>query len=154
MPARLVAEDAASGLALVASDGLREPPLAVAMASASGQVAILARGQGADGARTLLALPGDAGESALSAPLQPGAAGAPVFAGGALAGIVVSDPSARLQVAGVVLASRHRIASAATVETFLKAQNVTMGAGGAAAAGLGALSAKHGRSVAALACGG
>jgi peptidoglycan hydrolase-like protein with peptidoglycan-binding domain len=158
-PVRLIGEDAASGLAMVGFES-GAPALASAIQSGGEGARILAYGAGPDGARTLLALPGDVAGASLSAPLQPGAAGAPVFGAGGLAGIVVSDPSARLQVAGVVLASRHRIADAAAVERFLKVQGVTMQAGQPAAgaqpspSGLGDITARHSRSVVTISCGG
>jgi peptidoglycan hydrolase-like protein with peptidoglycan-binding domain len=153
-PARLVAEDAAVGLALIQADGLSSPPLAATLKAGGEGVGILAPGAGPDGLRTLLALPGELNGSALSAPLQPGAAGAPLFGPGGLAGLVVSDPSARLQVAGVVLSARHQVADAAAIEQFLKAQGVALSANPAPAVGLGGLSVRHGRSVLAVACAG
>ncbi len=151
--ARIVSEDAQGGLALIAFDGGSAPPLASAVQAGGDSVGVLATGVGPDGAQTLLALPGQLAGEFLSAPLQPGAAGAPLFGPGGLAGIVVSDPSARIQVAGTVLAARHRVADAAAVERFLKAQGVTLAAGQQPGAGLGRLSQQHGRSVVAIACG-
>ncbi|MGL4243622.1 MAG: serine protease, partial [Beijerinckiaceae bacterium] len=155
-PVRLAAEDQASGLALVEADGLNAPAIASPVKAGSAAVGIVARGAGPDGAQTLLTLPGEAGGGAISAPLQPGAAGAPVFAEGALSGIVTGDPSARYQIAGVVIAARHRIADAAAVERFLKAQGVSLPAASSAGsgAGLGALAARHGRSILPITCGG
>ncbi len=82
--ARLIAEDAASGLALVAVEGLAAPPLSAAPAKSDGPVGALAMGPGPDGRRALLALPGDLAGGSLSAPLQPGAAGAPLFSAAGL----------------------------------------------------------------------
>jgi hypothetical protein len=153
---RLGAEDGPSGLAIVDMSG---PAAAVPPPSLSGTadaVGILAMGQGADGVRALLALPGDLSGPWLSAPLQPGAAGAPLFNAGGLAGLVVSDPNARLQVAGVVLAARHRVADAAAIGRFLRAQGVAVAAGGGETGrvGLGDIASRHGRSVVAITCGG
>ncbi len=151
-PARLVAEDAASGLALIQADNLAAPPLAAMVKSATGPVAILAPGAGPDGGRTLLVVGGELGAT-LSAPLQPGAAGAPILGAEGLAGLVVGDPSARVQVAGLVLTGRHRIADAAAVSRFLAAQGVLPAvAPSAPAAASGGLAARHGRSVVAVAC--
>jgi peptidoglycan hydrolase-like protein with peptidoglycan-binding domain len=153
-PAQLVAEDAASGLALVRAEGLNAPAVSTAVGAGFDSVAVIARGAGPDGAATLLALPGEASGSALWAPLQPGAAGAPLFGAGGLAGLVVSDPSARMQIAGVVIAARHRIADAAAIDRFMKSQGLALQAGQPSGAGLGAIAARHGRSVVAVSCGG
>jgi hypothetical protein len=151
-PARLIAEDAGSGLALVTVEGLASPALSAVPAKADGPVGALAMGPGPDGRRGLLALPGELAGGSLSAPLQPGAAGAPLFSAGGLAGLVVSDPAARLQMAGLVLAARHRAADAGAVEAFLKSQGVSL-ASGQPAQGLGATVARHGRSIVAIVCG-
>jgi peptidoglycan hydrolase-like protein with peptidoglycan-binding domain len=157
-PASLVAEDASSGLVLVQANVLSAPSLSAAGAAASvnGSVTVLMRGQTPDGARGLMALPGEAEGKILSAPLQPGAAGAPAFGpDGRLAGIVTSDPSARLQVAGVVLSARHQMAGAEAVAQFLKIHGVVSAAPGAvpAPSGLGGIAARHGASVVAISCG-
>jgi hypothetical protein len=156
-PARLLAEDAASGLALVAADGLAAPPLSAPVGNPSGAVAVLASGSGFDGRRTILAVPGELSDAGVAAALQPGAAGAPVFGAGGLAGMVAADPPARLQVAGVVLAARHKVADGSQVERFMKAQGIAAPAvglaSGGASVGLGRLVERHGRSVVAIACG-
>jgi hypothetical protein len=152
--ARLVAEDGPSGLALIAFDAQGAPPLSAALQAAGDGAAIIAFGPGPDSARTLLALRGELAGSALSAPLQPGAAGAPVFSGGGLAGIVISDPSARLQVAGVVLQGRHRVADVTAIDRFLAAQGIMAGTAAAPISSrLGSLVARHGRSVIGVTCG-
>ncbi len=153
-PVRLIAEDAASGLALVQAEALSAPAAAFAVASAASAVSVIARGAGADGVSTLLTAPGDVGADGLSAPLQPGAAGAPVFARDGLAGIVVSDPSARYQVAGVVISARHRIADATAVMQFLRAQGVTPAVAQGDSSGSGGVAQRQGRSVLAIECGG
>lgn len=152
---RLIAEDGQSGLGLVGLEGGSLPPLATPVQAGGDGVGIIAFGPAPGGTRGLLALSGDLTASSLSAPLQPGAAGAPVFGAGGLVGIVVSDPSARLQVAGIVLSARHRVADGAAVERFLKAQGITLtGAALSGSTGLGALVTRHGRSVVGLNCGG
>jgi hypothetical protein len=156
--ARLVAEDAGSGLALIAVEGSTAPAIAASLATATttgADVGVIAFGAGTDGTRTLLALPGNLAGASLSAPLQPGAAGAPLFGASGLSGIVISDPSARFQVAGVVLSARHGVAAGAAVERFLKGQGITLAAGVApgTADTLGSMVARHGRSVVGLTCG-
>jgi peptidoglycan hydrolase-like protein with peptidoglycan-binding domain len=151
--ARLTAEDVQAGLALIVFDSGSAAPLAAAIQAGGEGVGILASGAGPDGSRTLLVLSGELSGASLSAPLQPGAAGAPVFGQAGLAGIVLSDPSARLQVAGVVLAARHRVADAAAVERFLKAQNIALPAGQPPGVQLGKLSQRHGRSIVGITCG-
>jgi peptidoglycan hydrolase-like protein with peptidoglycan-binding domain len=152
---KLLAEDAQTGLSLVSADGLSAPPIGVGAAApaVAEHVGVLAPGLLADGQRGLLALPGEISGTSLSAALQPGAAGAPVFGPRGLAGVVVSDPSARLQVAGVVLSARHRIADATAVERFLKANGVALPPVEHKSAVLGGVAARYGRSIVAVACG-
>lgn len=152
-PARLVAEDQESGLALIAADNLAAPALTASLKSGGDAAVVLAIGPTSEGQRGLLALPAERAGTSLSAALQAGAAGAPVFGGGGLAGIVISDPSARLQVAGVLISGRYRLADAAAIERLLKAQNLASPAGAESPASLGGLVGRHGRSVVGIACG-
>jgi Putative peptidoglycan binding domain len=128
--ARVVASDNASGLALLKADGLTR----------SGTPLTVGGVVNADAALTVVsqawvnATPGGVFSQGLTtrsdriaAPLQPGGAGAALFdASGALAGVVVDDPGARRQVAGVVPAARYRFATADDVTAFLQKQQITL----------------------------
>jgi peptidoglycan hydrolase-like protein with peptidoglycan-binding domain len=129
--ARTLAADEASGLALLAVEGLQAPAIGLSTGAAPADPVALAHGARPNGGRGLMAVPVEGLDPATGrfrAAIQPGAAGAPVFGrAGGFAGLVTSDPSARFQVAGVVLAAAHRMAPAGAVSAFLAAQGVTPG---------------------------
>jgi Putative peptidoglycan binding domain len=129
-PARVVALDNASGLALLKADGLPRPGNPLTLGSVvNAETALTVVSQA-----WVNAMPSGVFSQALTtrsdriaAPLQPGGAGAGLFdASGAMAGIVVDDPGARRQVAGVVPAARYRFATADDVTAFLQKQQITL----------------------------
>jgi hypothetical protein len=137
--AQVKASDAAGGLALLAVDGVTAPApvLAAAEPAAGDDVTVLAFGEGI--ARAPVILPGRIVAATpgllVSAPLQPGGAGAPAFdRAGHLVGIASADPSARYLVVGVAPARSHALAGRATLEAFLRQAGVTANAVAAAGA--------------------
>jgi Putative peptidoglycan binding domain len=128
LAARIVTSDAATGLALLKADGLTRGG---AMAGFGGPVqaeaSLILVGQAWAGNAPsgvfaeALAVAGDR----IAAPLQPGGAGAALFnASGALAGLVIDDPGARKQIAGVVPAARYRFATAEEIGAFLQKNGI------------------------------
>ncbi len=127
-PARIVATDAASGLALLKADGVNRSGTVPGMGSSlKAEISLTMVGQAWSGnvpagifAEAITTAP-----NRIAAPLQPGSAGAALFdSTGALAGIVIDDPGARKQVAGVVPAARYRFATADDIGAFLQKNNV------------------------------
>lgn len=131
--AGVIARDA-SGLALVEVAGARPAPLALADGLAEGPVVALAAG-----AEGVSAVPGTVSAGRVIAPLQPGAAGAPVFeAQGRLAGLVAAYPNAPRLVAGVAPPMSLPVIPVAAIASFLAGKGMalpaTKAAGPAAAA--------------------
>jgi Putative peptidoglycan binding domain len=130
IPARVVATDSATGLALLKADGLNRIGTAVSMGGLmKAETALTMVGQAWSGnapsgifAEAIAATP-----TRIAAPLQPGSAGAALFdSTGALAGIVIDDPGARKQVAGVVPAARYRLATADDITAFLQKNTISL----------------------------
>ncbi len=136
--ARVLASDPAHGLALIEAPGLPTPALPMPRAT---QV-------GADEALTVVAAsaegrvvaPGTAQGAGVVAPLQPGAAGAPVLdRAGALAGIVARYPDAPRLVAGVAPPARFPILPGDAVAGFLRRNGIAVpGGAGESSAGAAA----------------
>ncbi|QRE72999.1 peptidoglycan-binding protein [Methylobacterium aquaticum] len=116
-PARLVRRDEASGLALL--DGATPPgsPPALASAPAAPGEAAIVLAAGAEGATVTT---GDIAASGLLAPLQPGAAGAPVLnRSGRLLSLVARLPAQPRLVAGVLPPLTHPLVGLAALKAFL-----------------------------------
>lgn len=127
LPARVIASDAASGLTLIAVEGVQGVP--PAPSPGEGPLTVLSLAWSGTATTDLFAEAVRAGTGRVVAPLQPGGAGAPVFdASGGLAGVVTDDPGASRKVAGVVPVARYRIAEGAAVAAFLTAQGMTAAA--------------------------
>lgn len=157
-PAKARADLATDGLAVVEIDGAKlvAVPAARSDATSLGEsVVLLAYGDDA-GKRMAQALTGAmvaAGDRpAVSAPLQPGQAGSPVFdRQGRLLGLVTADPSDKMLVAGIAPARSHAMAR---VDAVVAKAGVTPIAGEAGAAlSTGALVEKRGGSVLPVVCG-
>lgn len=125
-PARLRAKDDASGLVLLDLDGTipGKPPAVREEALDAGDALVLVAYGDDGGKRAAMALPGQsqpvAAKAAVLAPLQPGQAGSPVFdRQGRLVGMVTTNPSDRLLVAGVAPQRSHPLADAATIQAAL-----------------------------------
>jgi hypothetical protein len=116
---------------------------------------VLAFAGGGKDAAALLAAPAEAtGKDRIAGPLQPGAAGAPVFdRSGALAGLVGPMPEAPRLIAGVAPPTTYPLVPAAAVAAFLEAAGVAVqraAAGGAKSAG--EIAGAAGAAVAAIEC--
>ncbi|MFL5146959.1 MAG: peptidoglycan-binding protein [Microvirga sp.] len=127
--ARLVKADKAAGLALLEVEAPRRatPPgvRTDALGADTGVVALFYAGS-AD----LAVVPGETGSAAtLVAPLQPGAAGGPVFdRAGRLAGLIGAMPEAPRRVAGIVPPARYGLVSATELAKFLEGAGATLAA--------------------------
>jgi hypothetical protein len=119
-PARLARTGGPTGLAVLETDAVRTgAPVALRSVplQAGEELVILAYAGGA-AATDVVVIPGESGPAGrLVAPLQPGAAGAPVLdRSGALVGLVGPMPAARRVVAGVVPPASHPIVAAEALE--------------------------------------
>ncbi len=127
-PARILATDTATGLALLKVDGLNRSAATPALAgSVKVEMSLTMVGQAwsGDAPAGIFAEGITTAPNRIAAPLQPGSAGAALFdSTGSLAGIVIDDPGARKQVAGVVPAARYRFATADDIGAFLQKNNV------------------------------
>ena len=137
--ARVLRSD--GGLALLEARGLPAPhrPGAPAKAASEDRVVVEADAAGVSVAPGLAS-----GESRVTAPLQPGAAGAPVLdRTGALAGIVAAYPPAPRLVAGVMPPTGFPVVPGAAIVAFLAGAGIALtpppgGSIGAAASAVGA----------------
>ncbi len=117
-PARIVRVD--QGLMLLEAEAGRHLAPALATLTAGTSLVALAYGPVAP-ARSLVAVAGENGSSGLVAPLQPGAAGAPVFdRAGRLVGLVAALPVAPRLVAGVALPASHALVAGDALAGFLR----------------------------------
>jgi peptidoglycan hydrolase-like protein with peptidoglycan-binding domain len=153
---KLVGADPSSGLALVRVDGLARtgPTMYIAPAAVTG-ASLTLMGQAWSGGLPagMFAEAMVAGPGRIAAPLQPGGAGAALFdSSGALAGILVDDPGARRQVAGIVPAARYRFADAGKISAFLQAQGAAALDAGTAAP-MSSVAAQRRDSIIAVICG-
>lgn len=156
-PAKLRAQDQASGLALLDVPGLASgalPGLRDAAPAAKEAVVVLAYDGSAAG-RTAVALPGEVMSDAVLAPLQPGGAGSPVFdRQGRLAGLVTANPSDKALIAGVAPQRNYAIAGVAQLKAMLeKVDAKPVAAAASADLSTGAIAEAAGKSVVPVACG-
>lgn len=119
--ARVRSVEAGGGLALVAgvvaTSGV--PPLRPGAMEAAEPVVVLAAAA-ASGPDAVVAIPGSVEGDRVSAPIQPGGAGAPVFdRTGALVGLLGASPDSSRKVAGVVPPLSHPLVPAATIRANL-----------------------------------
>lgn len=154
--ARLRLKDQASGLALLDVPGLAAPPLAGLreQAPAAQEAAVVLAFDGAAASRAAVALPGEIVGSGVSAPLQPGGAGSPVFdRQGRLAGLVTANPSDKVLIAGVAPQRNHAMAGAEALKAVLAKADARLAAGEAKAElSTGAIVESAGKSVVPLTC--
>lgn len=156
-PAKLRAQDQASGLALLDVPGLSAdtlPGLRESAPAAKEPVVVLAY-DGTAAARTAIALPGEVMSDAVLAPLQPGGAGSPVFdRQGRLAGLITTNPSDKGLIVGVAPQRNYAIAGIAQLKAMLEkagARPAAASAGGELSTG--AIAEAAGKSVVPIACG-
>lgn len=156
-PAKLRAQDQASGLALLDVPGLASgavPGLRDAAPAVKEAVVVLAY-DGTATARTAVALPGEVMSDAVLAPLQPGGAGSPIFdRQGRLAGLVTANPSDKALIAGVAPQRNHAIAGVVQLKAMLeKADAKPAAAAMGGELSTGAIAEAAGKSVVPIACG-
>jgi peptidoglycan hydrolase-like protein with peptidoglycan-binding domain len=128
LPARAVASDAGAGLALLKADGLVRGSSAAAAGgpvAAGASLTLVSQAWTGNTPTGIFAEALAVSPNRIAAPLQAGGAGAALFnEQGALSGLVVDDPGARKQVAGVVPAARYRFATAEDIGAFLQKNGV------------------------------
>lgn len=150
--AKVLRSDPASGLAILEASGLPAPvPLAARTEPLAAEESLVVLAAGAEG---VAVAPGTAGPGGLVAPLQPGAAGAPVFdRAGRLAGLVARYPTAPRLVAGVVPPLAVPLAAGAAVADVLGAAGIApRDAGKGGAMSLGAVAGAVRPAVVAVSC--
>lgn len=154
--ARLRLKDQASGLALLDVPGLAAPaaPGLREQAPAAQEAAVVLAFDGVAAARAAVALPGEIAGSGVSAPLQPGGAGSPVFdRQGRLAGLVTANPSDKALIAGVAPLRNHAMAGAEALKAVLAKADAKLAAGEAKAElSTGAIVEGAGKSVVSITC--
>jgi hypothetical protein len=154
--ARLRLKDQASGLALLDVPGLAAPaaPGLREQAPAVQEAAVVLAFDGVAAARAAVALPGEIAGSGVSAPLQPGGAGSPVFdRQGRLAGLVTANPSDKVLIAGVAPQRNHAMAGAEALKSVLAKADAKLAAGEAKAElSTGAIVEGAGKSVVSITC--
>jgi hypothetical protein len=126
-----------SGLVLldVAGQAMSAPPsLAQAFPMPDAPLVVMAFGETGGPARNAVALPGQVANGAglaISAPLQPGGAGAVAYdRQGHIVGIALANPAERYLVAGVVPQRSHALAGRGQIESALKGAGITLAAAG------------------------
>ncbi|KQO85003.1 MAG: trypsin-like peptidase domain-containing protein [Methylobacteriaceae bacterium] len=127
--ARIERRDAAGSLALLSAEGLAggAPPPLRAEAVSEGE-ALLVLGAQAKGRPSVA--PASAADEGVYAPLQPGAAGAPVLdRSGRLVGLVARFPTAPRLIAGVMPPARYAVVPGKAVAAFLSESGLPAGAG-------------------------
>lgn len=127
--ARIERRDAAGSLALLSAEGLAggAPPLLRAEPVSEGE-ALLVLGAQAKGRPSVA--PASAAVEGVYAPLQPGAAGAPVLdRSGRLVGLVARFPTAPRLIAGVMPPTRYAVVPGKAVAAFLSESGLPAGAG-------------------------
>lgn len=150
-PAKLLKTDPASGLALLDVPGLPSAqlpaPRAAGIASGDALVAVSADASG------LAVAPGSGSATGgMFAPLQPGAAGAPVLdRSGALTGLVARFPASPRLVAGVMPPMSHAVVPATAIAAFL-ARDAAGAPAQAGDASLGTVAARVSGGVVAITC--
>jgi hypothetical protein len=155
----------AGDLALLEVEGLPAPSNISALTLrkdtiSSGEAMVaLGFGSGTLIGDNLSAAPGDVtvnadGSIAITSALQPGTGGAAVFdRSGRLIGLVALNPAAKVQVAGLVPAMRHRLISASIIAPVLAASaSPALETGGTATLSIGEIAARSGSRIAKLTC--
>jgi peptidoglycan hydrolase-like protein with peptidoglycan-binding domain len=154
-PARVLRRDESSGLALLdgatpRDAGTASPALAPAPAAPGEAALVLAAG--ADGPTVTT---GEVAAAGLLAPLQPGAAGAPVLdRAGRLLGLVARLPAQPRLVAGVLPPLTHPLVGLPALKAFLGPDARTAPAGDAPPLTAGAVAGRFAGAVVGVRCGG
>ena len=152
-PAKVLRSD--RGLALLEAAGLPGPKLpGLHGASASeDRVVVAADGAGASVAPGAMPATGS-GEARVTAPLQPGSAGAPVLdRAGGLAGLVARYPAAPRLVAGVVPPASFPVIPGAVIAAFLAEGGIALKPSTAGEGSAGVAASAVGGAVIGLGCG-
>ena len=130
-PAKIARRDAESGLALIETQGLRAAlvrPATRAPGADADVFALFAAQAGVSLAPgRVLAPVGEGAPWRVSAPVQDGVGGAPVFdRTGALVGVLAQPPQEPRRIAGVIPQAAWRMTTSAQILAFLSAANVKL----------------------------
>lgn len=153
--ARIAASDPASGLAFLEwarpeGKATSTGPTARAAEPPDGEALVVLS---AESGGAVAAAPGEALGAGVSAPLQPGAGGAPVFdRSGNLVGLVASFPASPRLIAGVAPPTRYAMIPGAAAAAFLAGNGIAPGSSNPAGGSVGAVAARFGALVVGIAC--
>ncbi|MEE8630455.1 MULTISPECIES: peptidoglycan-binding domain-containing protein [Methylobacterium] len=150
-PARVLRRDEAAGLALLEGHAPSGAALALAAAPPRPEEAVVVVAAGAEGPTVTT---GEIAAGGVLAPLQPGAAGAPVLdRAGRLLGLVARLPAQPRLVAGIVPPLTHPLVGAAALKALLGAEAPASPAGGGTPLTAGAIAGRVAGAVVAVRCG-
>ncbi|MGF3022101.1 peptidoglycan-binding protein [Methylobacterium aquaticum] len=151
-PARVLRRDEAAGLALLDGATPAGSPPVLAPAPAAAGEAVIALAAGPDGPTVTT---GEVAAAGLLAPLQPGAAGAPVLdRSGRLLGLVARLPAQPRLVAGVLPPLTHPLVGLAAIRALLGPDAPKASGADGPPLTAGALAGRFAGSVVAVRCGG
>ncbi|WP_240539878.1 peptidoglycan-binding protein [Salinarimonas soli] len=151
--AKVVTIDPAAGLMLLEAEAGRAVPLSAGQTDDREGLVALAYGPGQP-ARMLMAVAGERAASGLVAPLQAGAAGAPVFdRAGRLVGLVRSVPLAPRLVAGVAIPAAHPLVTGEALARVLRDAGAVSSPEAGAARSAGEIAARMQAAVVPVECG-
>ncbi|MBK3395946.1 MULTISPECIES: peptidoglycan-binding domain-containing protein [Methylobacterium] len=150
-PARILRRDEAAGLVLLEGQAPAGAALALAAAPPRPEEAVVVVAAGAEGPTVTT---GEIAAGGVLAPLQPGAAGAPVLdRAGRLLGLVARLPAQPRLVAGIVPPLTHPLVGAAALKALLGAEAPASPASEAKPLTAGAIAGRVAGAVVALRCG-
>jgi hypothetical protein len=122
-----VIREESSGLGIASVQGLRHSGQVPVIASGKTEIVMaLAHAEQSGGTTGLLAIPVTSHAERMTGAFQPGSTGAALFnTSGHLAGLLISDPGIKLQIAGTVVARHYAIADATQIRQFLERERIT-----------------------------
>jgi hypothetical protein len=123
-----ITSDQQAGIGIASVPGLKRVGPGPFLATAKSDIVLaLAHGANASGAYGLLAVPVTQTAGRLTGAFQPGAAGAALLnTSGHLAGMMISDPSTKTQIAGTVVAKNYSIADATQIAQLLARERIKL----------------------------
>ncbi|SEP44922.1 Peptidoglycan-binding (PGRP) domain of peptidoglycan hydrolases-containing protein [Methylobacterium sp. ap11] len=150
-PARILRRDEAAGLVLLEGHAPASAALVLAAAPPRPEEAVVVVAAGAEGPTVTT---GEIAAGGVLAPLQPGAAGAPILdRAGRLLGLVARLPAQPRLVAGIVPPLTHPLVGTAALKALLGAEAPASPAGDAKPLTAGAIAGRVAGAVVALRCG-
>jgi hypothetical protein len=150
-----IKSDQQAGIGIASVPGLKRVGQVPSLATGKADIVLaLAHGATASGANGLLAIPVTQHAGRLAGGFQPGAAGAALLnSSGQLAGLLTSDPSTKVQIAGTVVAKNHSMADISQIAQLLERERIkVVASSGAPAKSTGQMIADNGTAIVAVTC--